>query len=133
MLPSCDPSHSRLARDLQAFCAMQHAWRFTKLDRHIQAHCWLQVGGYIARLVARQQADLSAYITSLVLVIMAPNFLALVSYYASGKVPHNAEPARSQQRLHCTATLEGIAYGVQPPAACYLFCWLLLAVTKDWK
>ena len=44
------------------------------------------MGGYIARLVARQQADLSAYITSLVLVIMAPNFLALVSYYASGKV-----------------------------------------------
>ena len=46
----------------------------------------LEVAGYISRLVAGQAVNLGAYIANLVLIILAPNFLALVNYVTVGKI-----------------------------------------------
>lgn len=66
--------------------------------RHKQKYIWvivftgcLEVADYISRLVAGQAVNLSAYIANLVLIILAPNFLALANYVTVGKIAERLE------------------------------------------
>ncbi|KAL3130264.1 hypothetical protein ABBQ38_008096 [Trebouxia sp. C0009 RCD-2024] len=51
----------------------------------------LEVAGYISRLIAGQVVNLGAYIANLVLIILAPNFLALANYVTVGKIAERLE------------------------------------------
>ena len=69
----------------------------------------LEVGGYISRLVAARTVDLNAYITQLVLTILAPNFLALANYMTVGKV---AEHLKLSGRFLNTKTIAGVFFAI---------------------
>ena len=73
----------------------------------------LETGGYICHLVATETVGLTAYIVNLVLIIMAPNFLALANYVCVGKVA---------QQLKLTGKVTDFILSVPTISSCACAC-----------
>lgn len=66
--------------------------------KYKQKYMWIivctggvEIAGYICHLIATEAVNLGAYIANLVLIILAPNFLALANYVTVGKIAEQLE------------------------------------------